>query len=147
MSDLRAPRREHVGRVLELMVGWARLLDSRRTFPFGDLHLTRSQMEALFLIAHADGPATPGLLAASLQVTPGAVTQLMVGLTDAGLVVDERDPHDARRRVLALSAVSRERVEAFEQDVIGQLMPRFDGLDDDELRTLSTLLARTEGPL
>jgi DNA-binding MarR family transcriptional regulator len=104
-------------------------------------------MQALFLIAHSDVPATPGLLAASLQVTPGAVTQLMVGLTDAGLVVYERHPEDARRRVLELSAASRERVAAFEQEVIGQLSPRFDGLDDDELRTLSTLLARTKGPL
>ncbi len=127
-------------------MGWARFLDSRRTFPFGDLNLTRSQVEALFLIAHADGPATPGLLAESLQVTPGAVTQLMVGLTDAGLVVYQRDPDDARRRVLELSAVSRARVEAFEQDAIRHLAPRFDGLDDNEVRTLARVLARIKGP-
>lgn len=124
-------------------MGWARVLDARRTFPFGDLQLTRSQVEALFLIAHGDAPATPGLLAQALHVTPGAVTQLMVGLTDAGLVVYQRDPQDARRRVLELSADSRQRVEAFEQEMIHQLTPRFDGLDDDELQTLATLLART----
>lgn len=125
---------------------WARLLDSRRTFPFGDLNLTRSQVHALFLIAHVHGQVTPGLLAESLQVTPGAVTQLMVGLTEAGLIVNERDPGDARRRVLHLSAVSSARVEAFEQDVIRQLVPGFDGLDDNDVRTLALLLARVNPP-
>ena len=142
MNDQGISRLEHIGRVLEVFVEWARFLDSRRTFPFGDLKLTRSQVQALFLIAHVESPATPGLLAESLQVTPGAVTQLMVGLTDAGLIVSQRDRGDARRRVLHLSEVSRARVEAFEQDMIRQVAPRFVGLDDNEVQTLATLLAR-----
>lgn len=122
---------------------WARLLDAHRAFPFGDLHLTRSQVEVLFLIAHADAPVTPGRLAEALSVTPGAVTQLVAGLVAAELVTQQRDPADARRRVLVLSDAFRARVEEFEQDVVRQFAPRFANLDDSELQTLVTLLART----
>lgn len=126
---------------------WARLLDSHRTFPFGELNLTRSQLEALFLIAHADKPANPGRLAEAMGITPGAVTQLMVGLSDAGLVDHHRDPLDGRRRVLVLTASSRARVEAFEQELVCQLEPRFGGIDDTELQVLVKLLARTKATL
>ncbi len=122
---------------------WARRLDSHRRFPFGDLDLSRSQVEVLFLVAHSESPLSPGGLAAALGVTPGAVTQLVAGLIEAGLVEQERDPADARRRVLVLSAGSRTRVAAFEREVVRELAPRFDGLDDAELETLAELLART----
>lgn len=122
---------------------WARRLDSHRRFPFGDLELSRSQVEVLFLVAHAQTPMTPGGLAAALGVTPGAVTQLVAGLIASGLVEQERDPGDARRRVLVLSAGSRTRVAIFEQEVVRELAPRFAGLDEAELETLAGLLART----
>ncbi|MDO5534928.1 MAG: MarR family transcriptional regulator [Propionibacteriaceae bacterium] len=136
-------RLDRVGTAVEELAVWARRLHSRRTFPFGHLDLGRSQVEALFLLAHADSALTPGDLAASLEVTPGAVTQLVSGLVAAGLVEQERDPEDARRRVLVLSAGSRKRVRAFEREVARELAPRFAGLSDAELETLAGLLART----
>jgi DNA-binding MarR family transcriptional regulator len=134
-----------IGRALEVFVMWSRVLDSRRTFPFGELNLSRSQVEVLFLVAHSEPPVTPGRLAEALGVTRGAVTQLVAGLVSAGLVEQRTDPADARRRVLALSAASSDRVAAFEQDVVRRLAPRFDRLDDAELETLAGLLARTRG--
>jgi DNA-binding MarR family transcriptional regulator len=138
-----AARLELVGRAVEEVVVWARRLDSHRTFPFGEADLSRSQVEVLFLVAHSGQPVTPGGLAAALQVTPGAVTQLVSGLVGAGLVEQQRDPADARRRVLVLSAGSRTRVETFEREVVRELAPRFAELDDTELVTLVGLLART----
>lgn len=61
---------------------------------------------------------TPGRLASELGVTPGAVTQLVAGLVATGLVEQQRDGADARRRVLALTAGSRARVDSFEHDVV-----------------------------
>ena len=132
-----------MGRAVEDIVVWARTLDSHRVFPFEGLQLTRAQLEALFFIAHSEQPATPGVLATKLGVTPGAVTQLVAGLTSAGLVHQGRDPADGRRRVLVLAVEWEERVAEFEREVLRQLAPRFDALDDAEMETLADLLHRT----
>lgn len=134
-----------IGRAVEVFVAWSRVLDSHRTFPFGEANLSRSQVEVLFLVAHSAPPVTPGRLAEALGVTRGAVTQLVAGLVSAGLVEQRRDAADARRRVLVLSAASQGRVDAFEQDMVRELAPRFDGLSDAELETLASLLARMKG--
>lgn len=135
----------HVGRAVEAIVVWARTLDSHRVFPFEGVELSRAQLEALFFVAHSNAPVTPGVLAVRLGVTPGAVTQLVAGLTEAGLVVQARDPGDGRRRVLALAQEWAERVAGFEGEVVRQLAPRFDALDDAEVATLAGLLHRTTG--
>lgn len=145
MTELSGPRLARIGHAVEVFVVWARLLDSHHAFPFGDLQLTRSQVEVLFLIAHSDGPATPGALATALGVTPGAVTQLVAGLAALGLVQQERDPGDGRRRFLRLSPRSRARVDEFEQGVVRRLAPRFDALDDAELNTLAELMGKMDG--
>lgn len=134
-----------MGRAVEELVAWARRLDSHRTFPCGQLDLSRSQVEVLFLVAHSEDPMTPGRLAAELGVTPGAVTQLVTSLVTAGLVEQQRDETDARRRVLTLTAGSRARVARFEQAVVREFAPLFSELSDDELETLAGLLARTRG--
>lgn len=134
-----------IGRTLEMFVLWARALDSQRAFPFEEHELTRSQVEVLFLVAHAEGEVTPGQLAKRLAVTPGAVTQLVAGLSSLGLIEQRTHTRDARRRVLELSPGTRRSVERFELDAARGLAPRFDGLDDDELRQLSDLLGRTVG--
>ncbi len=142
MTDA-AARLDLVGRAVESIVVWARTFDSHRSFPFGDLQLSRSQVEALFLIVHADQSVTPGLLASRLDITPGAVTQLVSGLLAAGLIEQTTDPSDARRRVLLLAPQWGDRVAGFEQDLVREVAPRFDALDDDELQVLAELLART----
>lgn len=131
-----------IGRAVEAFVVWARVLDSHRRFPFGELQLSRSQTEVLFLVAHTDPPLSPGRLAEALGVTRGAVTQLVAGLLAAGLVEQRSDARDARRRTLHLTAQSRTRVDGFEQEIVRELSPRFDALDDAELDTLVGLLAR-----
>lgn len=138
-------RLDDVAAAIEVFVEWARVLDSQRSFPFGGLKLTRGQLEALFLIAHADQPATPGSLARSLRVTPGAVTQVLAGLLDAGLVEQRRDPSDARRRVLELSTAARNQVDTAERAIAENLAPRFTRLNDAELVLLAQLLQKTRG--
>ena len=138
-------RLDDVSAAIEVFVEWARVLDSQGRFPFGRLQLTRGQLEALFLIAHSDQPATPGSLARSLRVTPGAVTQVLAGLLEAGLVEQRRDPSDARRRVLELSTAARQQVDTAERAIAESLAPRFARLNDAELRTLAQLLTKTKG--
>ncbi|MBB1513869.1 MarR family transcriptional regulator [Tessaracoccus sp. MC1627] len=134
-----------VGSAVEELVMWSRTLDGHRRVPFGDLQLSRAQLEVLFLIVHSDGPATPGAVADRLGVTPAAVTQLVAGLVDLGLVRQDRDPADGRRRVLVLEPERQLEVAGFEREVVERMAPHFAGLDDDELRTLVALLGRSSG--
>lgn len=143
MTDSVTGRLVAISAALEMFAVWARRLDSQASFPFGDMQLTRSQVEALFLVTHGQQPVTPGRVAEALGVTPGAVTQLMAGLVSAGLVEQRRDSHDARRRVLVLSPAARTEFEDFERQLLQRLAPAFDNLDDTELETLAELLART----
>ena len=111
--------------------------------PLRELNLSRAQLEVLFHIAHSPSPATPGAIAARLGVTAGAVTQLVAGLSDLGLVRQDRDTTDGRRRLLILEPTAQQQVAGFEQAIIDDLSPRFDALSDAELATLTGLLART----
>ena len=132
-----------IGGAIEAIVMWSRVVDSHRMISFGELNLSRAQLEVLFHIAHSPSPATPGAIAARLGVTAGAVTQLVAGLSDLGLVRQDRDTTDGRRRLLILEPTARTHVEGFEQAIIDDLSPRFDALSDAELATLTGLLART----
>ncbi len=136
-------RLQRVGMALEAFAVWARVLDSHQSFPFGEVRLARAQWEALFLVAHSAVPATPSSLATALGVTRGAVTQLLAGLFEAGLVEQRVDARDGRRRVLSLSVASKARVEGFERDLAASLAPRFAALTDAELAVLVELLNRT----
>lgn len=140
-------RAERLGRVIEALVLWARVLDSRELFPIGGERLSRQQAEVLFLLAHSNDPVTPGMLAERLHVTKGAVTQLVSGLIAAGLAAQSPDAADGRKRVLELTDAARATIGQFEGQVVAQLAQRFDGLDDDQLAQLADLLAcTTEAP-
>lgn len=132
--------------MLERLVGWSRVLGSTRAAPFGDRPLTSTQMDALFLLAHGGGAITPGALAASLGVTPGAVTQLIDPLRTDGIVEVAPNPADRRSRVIRLSAKARTAIATYETETARALAARFASLDDSELAALADLLTRTEGP-
>ncbi|MFF2832312.1 MarR family winged helix-turn-helix transcriptional regulator [Cellulosimicrobium cellulans] len=133
-------RRERLGAIMEHLATLGRELAGAKAGPFGDVRLSRSQLDALFLLAHAPGDLTPGRLAAHLGVTAGAVTQLVDGLRRHGLVETTPHPGDGRTRLLVLTPSARESVDAFEQEVVDRISARFDALDDDRLEQLELLL-------
>lgn len=137
-----ASRDAAIGRVLEGVVGARRLLGDARRRPFAAMRLTPSQLEALFILSHADAPVTPGALAARLALTAGAVTQLVDGLKRAGLVDQSPHPDDARSRVLTLTSTARREVDVFESGVVADMRRHVARLTDDELVQLGELLAR-----
>ncbi|WAB84623.1 MarR family winged helix-turn-helix transcriptional regulator [Microcella daejeonensis] len=139
-APIDAARAEPLGGILLAVARLTRRIGARR--PFAGTPLSRSQFDAVFLLAHAVTPVTPSALAAELGVTGGAVTQLVEGLREAGLVEVARHPTDGRSRVLALSAAAAQEVDAFQQGLVRDLAPDFAALDEAELRQLATLLAR-----
>ena len=134
-------RSELIGAVLQHAARLGRELTAGGR-PFGGHRLSRNQLDALFILAHSAVPVTAGDLAHSLAVTPGAVTQLVGGLRDLGLVETVIPEVDARVRMIRLTARARTQVEFFEQEQVTRLAARFDALDDAELAQLSGLLSK-----
>ena len=67
-----------------------------------------AQFELLRALALADGRSTTSELARELDVDPAAVTRLVAGLGELGLVEREDDARDRRRRPVLLTASGRD---------------------------------------
>lgn len=67
-----------------------------------------AQFELLRQLALADGRSSTSELARELDVDPAAVTRLVAGLTEMGLVEREDDARDRRRRPVLLTPSGRD---------------------------------------
>jgi DNA-binding MarR family transcriptional regulator len=67
-----------------------------------------AQFELLRQLALADGRSSTSELARELDVDPAAVTRLVAGLTEMGLVEREDDVRDRRRRPVLLTPSGRD---------------------------------------
>jgi len=141
--ECHSDRSEPVAGILLAVARITRRIGARR--PFAGTPLSRSQFDAVFLLAHGTEPMTPSRLATELGLTAGAVSQLVEGLREAGHVDVGPHPTDGRSRVIALSAAAAQEVDAFQQGLVRELAPDFAGLDDAELQQLAALLARAVG--
>ncbi|TFC25221.1 MarR family transcriptional regulator [Cryobacterium sp. TMT2-18-3] len=142
---LTSHRSRQMGEVLAAVVRLSRSIASPRSTPFGSTVLTRTQLDVLFVLAHAQDSVTPGRLAALLHVTPGAITQLVDQLREHDLVEQFASDQDGRVRLLRLTGSARSQVEAFETLAIERSAPWFDTLTDDALTELAGLLAQVTG--
>lgn len=147
IDDSRAvhDRTDRIRAVLTGVVSLSKTLTSAQRRPFEGKVLSGSQLSALFLLARRPPGVTPGRLAELLDVTAGAVTQLIDGLRADGHVDISVSPEDARSRIVALSPAAHEEVERFERATVQRLQPRFASLTDRELSTLAQLLSRVAG--
>lgn len=134
-----AARRRAVGQVIEAIVELSRQLQTPPVTPFARADLTRTQLEALFLLSHRSN-LTPGHLATLLRVTRGAVTQLVAPLRELDLVDAVPHPQDARSVILTLTPEARQEVAAFEDAFITAALPRFHALSNHHLDHLALLL-------
>ncbi|MDJ0377994.1 MarR family winged helix-turn-helix transcriptional regulator [Cryobacterium sp. PH31-L1] len=144
MDTLTTDRATQIDRVLESIITFSRALARPRMTPFGDAVLTRTQLEILFVLAHATEPVAPGRLAATVNVTPGAITQTMDQLRDQHLVEQSPSDLDGRVRVWRLTDSTATQVAAFEAATILRTTPWFISLSPDELETLAALISRVE---
>lgn len=131
------------GQVLTAFAWWARTIRRASSAPFTAHELSASQKDALFVLAHSRQHVTPGSLAASLNLTAGAVTQLLEPLIARGLIATQPHPHDGRSRILSLSATAADHVREFEAAVTTDLLSHFDNLSTEELAQLARLLSLT----
>jgi len=149
VSTLRSRRTETVDKrqplIAEVLTGvaaLARRIAVARQAPFQARRLNRTQVEALFVLAHSRPPVTPGSLVAALGVTGGAVSQVLDSLRTQGLVEVAAHPHDGRSRLLRLTDSARAEIDTFERQIVADLEPLFDVLTTSQLGLLASLLSR-----
>lgn len=86
--------------------------------------------------------STGGELALRLGISASAVTQLVDGLVEAGILSRSSDPDDHRRTRIALTDHGATLYALFDQARLAQAEALFQNLDDDEVRTLAELLSK-----
>lgn len=95
-------REQLVSTVFDNMTTFKRGLHGSMELFIKGLPVSRAQLELLFTIQHLE-PVSSKQLADHLQLTPGAVSQLLDGLTDQGFVERHVTPNDRRVQRLKLS--------------------------------------------
>lgn len=139
-------RQDELQRIIEAIGTLTREFNARGRYPFRGRSIGRSQLNAVFVVSQTDGLSV-GKLAAALQVTSGAVSQVVDSLQQGGWVTVQVNPADRRGRIIRLTDDARREVNAFQQDYFAALAPRFDALNTAEVaeldRLLHTLSSRT----
>jgi DNA-binding MarR family transcriptional regulator len=125
-------RTENLDEIYALSAMTQRLMRSHMQQSLGSLHIGPSEGHLLHFIGEAQ-PVSLKKLAETMHLTPGAITQLVEGLVQAGYVTRTSSEQDRRVTVAALtpegirtiSSMKRSKEELFTKIVAG--------LSDDEL--------------
>ncbi len=83
-------------------------------------------------------------LVAALELDKSTVTRQVDAVVRLGLVERHPDPDDARARVVSLTEVGRQRVDAVVASAVAEWRARLSKWDPDDIRTLTELLRRLE---
>ncbi|MFA9431584.1 MarR family winged helix-turn-helix transcriptional regulator [Egicoccus sp. AB-alg2] len=103
-------------------------------------HLHPTDLQALSLLARADGPMTAGELAKALQLSTGATTRLVDRLERAGHVQRRPDRHDRRRRRIGISPTARATAGGYFGELVGRIDRVVAGLSEAEQRVVERFL-------
>ena len=113
----------------------------------GQHGISLSQMELLMLVQHRQ-PISSKAIASSMQLTPGAVTQLVEHLVAKDFLQRSEDPNDRRVTNISLSAKGKAKFHALQERRMHVMHRIVDSLDDDELaimlRVQEKMLAHIE---
>lgn len=112
--------------------GWKRSVVEATGLPFSRVRVLRRL---------ATGPMTAGDLAVAATIDAPATSVAVNDLEERGLVVREMDPVNRRRKLISLTEEGRKVVACIEKvdDPAPESLAR---LDDAELRSLRTILAK-----
>ncbi|HLS92158.1 MAG TPA: MarR family transcriptional regulator [Microbacterium sp.] len=116
-------------------------LDTRNEAP-------SAQWRTLAILAER-GPLRVGDLAQLSRITQPGATRLVGTMAAQGLVVREPDPEDSRAVRVAATAEGERAFAAWRRQLATALLPRFDGLGDDEwehLREAARILTARISP-
>ena len=112
----------------------------------GSTRLTLPAYRLLVLVT-TKGPERPSALAAELEVTPAAVTQMVRLLVRSGLVETRSDPTDRRRRTITVTAAGSSLVESIAAERARRLRPVLDSFRGEDREKAVELLDRLDRAL
>ena len=122
-------------RVFENMALTKRLMHQRWQACLGEAGLPHGQVELLFAIQQLQ-PVSPKQLAAHLQLTPGAVSQLLDILYTHRWLSRETDTLDRRTYVLRLSKKGQQKVDSIAANRQRFMEDLMEDLTAEELATM-----------
>jgi DNA-binding MarR family transcriptional regulator len=137
-------RKELLQSLVEKMGSVMRRLHAGQGFRFSELKLGPPQGRILFFIAKQKEEVAVKDLAEMLNVTPGAVTQLVDALVEMGLVRREEDVKDRRIIRIKLTELARSKLEEFRKGYLASASRVFDVLSDAEIGELVRLLDKAD---
>lgn len=100
---------------------------------FAELGVAPSQLHLLQLVEHGE-PVSLKKLALAMRVTPGAITQLVESMVQAGYIDRKPDTQDRRMSVVTLTELGHEKIGELLRIKEGLLARVAADLDDKELR-------------
>ncbi len=104
-----------------------------------ECELNHAQMHFLLMV-HLHKAVTMSELATRTNTTMGAVTQLVDGLIEKGLLERLRDEKDKRVVAIKFSAAGEKKFEALKKQHMAYLSQLFDVLSDDEIQAMTVIL-------
>lgn len=128
-------RDDIISSIFEAMNATKRSMHGQFQTLIGDLPISRAQLEVLMMLKHLQ-PVSSKRLADCLHLTPGAVSQLVDGLSDQGFVSREPNLHDRRLQNLQLSKTGIDALKAIEKQRHELLKHVMEDLNNDELLLL-----------
>lgn len=125
-------RHELTRRLFEQMAEFKRVGHTHFLHSFEKLGLSPTQLQLLTTIKFTQ-PVSPKQLAAKMQLSPSAISQVLDGLDSAGYIT--RTPSQTDRRIvnLSLSPIGTRKLEDLDQQREALLTEAFAALSDQEL--------------
>lgn len=125
-------REETIQQIYEAMGLMKRCLHTSFHPFLEQLDISPAQIDLLFTIAH-EQPISPKKLATKLQLTPGAVSQLLAGLQQSRSITYTTDPDDRRVSYVRVSKQGEGKLAVLRQLRQQYLTEAFERLSDSEL--------------
>lgn len=113
-----------------------RLIEQHR----GSVGLHRSQYRLLMAVACMDGPLSQREISDHLGITPAAVSRTLTTLEEAGLI--QKLEADGRRNEIVILPAGQAQIDRTQRLFRGVDNRMFEGVDEDELKTLTAILER-----
>jgi DNA-binding MarR family transcriptional regulator len=132
--------------ITDHLLQFGRVVRSGCCVPFQATHLRRRQLQILLFLARARQPISSKILADKMQVTTGAITQLVDELEAQKLVERQSVSTDRRVVEIVLSDTAKQHLQAFRTAQHAAVEPLFTDLTSVELETLSNLITKIALP-
>ena len=132
MRPFRVTRKDIIQELFDCMNIAKRGMYTRMRTLTSDLPVSQTQLELLFTIKHLQ-PISFKQLAAQLQLTPGAISQLADSLDHHGLIERQADQNDRRTQHLQLSEAGDKLLQTVEKRRQETMQRVVQGLTTDEL--------------